>query len=240
MVARKQLSGRSYDFWSFEEDNKMLDILVEQLKNRTKSWKKTYQTVMSCLNTSGFGWDATTQRVTAYHFVWQDYIKEHKDAEKYRQQGCPLYEKLAMVVGNTIAVGSGSTTPIDLGDEIIHDESAPIPIDEPDNVDNIKVNIPLEEKPRFWNRKGYLSQNVMAACTFDMQFTYVLAGWEGSATDSRVLKDELTCRNRLFVLEGKYYLVDADCENLPGFLAPYRGTWYHLEEFGDYIPRNEK
>ncbi|XP_068640722.1 uncharacterized protein [Aristolochia californica] len=44
----------------------------------------------------------------------------------------------------------------------------------------------------------------MAACTFDMQFTYVLAGWEGSAADSRVLKDALARRNRLFVPEEDY------------------------------------
>ncbi|XP_068661826.1 uncharacterized protein [Aristolochia californica] len=68
---------------------------------------------------------------------------------------------------------------------------------------HIKANIPLEEQPRFWNRKGYLSQSVMAACTFDIQFTYVLAGWEGSTADSRVLNDALTHRNRLFVPEGK-------------------------------------
>ena len=34
------------------------------------------------------------------------------------------------------------------------------------------------------NCKGRLSQNVLAACTFDMRFSYVLAGWEGSAADS--------------------------------------------------------
>ncbi|XP_068666342.1 uncharacterized protein [Aristolochia californica] len=44
--------------------------------------------------------------------------------------------------------------------------------------------IPLEEQQRFWNKKGYLSQNVMATCVFDIQFTYILAGWEGSTTDS--------------------------------------------------------
>ncbi|XP_068644672.1 uncharacterized protein [Aristolochia californica] len=83
---------------------------------------------------------------------------------------------------------------------------------------HIKANIPLEQQRRFWNRKGFLSQNVMATCTFDMQFTYVLAGWEGSAAD---------LRSMLYA-------------NLPGFLAPYRGTRYHLQEFGDNVPRNDK
>ncbi|XP_068645295.1 uncharacterized protein [Aristolochia californica] len=60
----------------------------------------------------------------------------------------------------------------------------------------------------------------MAACTFDMQFTYILAGWEGSTVDSRVLKSTLTRRDKLYVPEGKYYLVDVGYANLPGFRLP--------------------
>ena len=30
---------------------------------------------------------------------------------------------------------------------------------------------------------------MLAAISFDLKFTYVLAGWEGSAHDSRVLND---------------------------------------------------
>ncbi|XP_068655823.1 protein ALP1-like [Aristolochia californica] len=86
---------------------------------------------------------------------------------------------------------------------------------------HIKANIPLEDQPRLSNRKG---QNVMATCSFDMQFTYVLVGWEGSAVDSRVLKDAFTRRDKIFVSEGKDYLVDVGYANLPGFLAPYRRT----------------
>ena len=32
-------------------------------------------------------------------------------------------------------------------------------------------------------------QNVLVAISFDLKFTYVLAGWEGSAHDSCVLND---------------------------------------------------
>ncbi|CAA0823335.1 Unknown protein, partial [Striga hermonthica] len=41
-------------------------------------------------------------------------------------------------------------------------------------------------------RKGYLAQNVMVSCDFDMKFTLVLAGWEGSANDARIFKDTLS------------------------------------------------
>lgn len=59
------------------------------------------------------------------------------------------------------------------------------------------------EKASYRNRKGVISQNVLAACNFDLQFIYVLSGWEGSAHDSKVLQDALSRRtNRLQVPEG--------------------------------------
>ena len=39
------------------------------------------------------------------------------------------------------------------------------------------------------NRKGRLTQNVLATCDWDMKFRYILPGWEGSAADSRVFDD---------------------------------------------------
>jgi hypothetical protein len=38
-------------------------------------------------------------------------------------------------------------------------------------------------------RKNSPTQNVMAAVSFDLKFTYVLAGWEGSAHDALILAD---------------------------------------------------
>ena len=60
-----------------------------------------------------------------------------------------------------------------------------------------------------------------------MKFVYVLAGWEGSASDSRVLRDAMSRDDAFTVPNGKYYLVDAGYTNGPGFLAPYRSTRYH-------------
>ncbi|XP_068662854.1 uncharacterized protein [Aristolochia californica] len=93
--------------------------------------------VTRCFNTSGFVWDATTQRVITCHSVWQDYLKEHRDTEKYRREGCPLYDKLALVVGNSIAMGIASITPIDLGNELLR-ESIPIPLDELEDVNVVR------------------------------------------------------------------------------------------------------
>jgi hypothetical protein len=61
-----------------------------------------------------------------------------------------------------------------------------------------------------------------------MKFVYVLAVWEGSASDSRVLRDAMSRDDAFAIPSGKYYLVDARYTNGPGFLAPYRSTRYHL------------
>ncbi|KAF8400221.1 hypothetical protein HHK36_013518 [Tetracentron sinense] len=52
----------------------------------------------------------------------------------------------------------------------------------------IPAMVNIEDQPRYRTRNGRIAQNVMAAVGFDMKFTYVLAGWEGSARDPKVLK----------------------------------------------------
>ncbi|XP_057803463.1 uncharacterized protein LOC131018776 [Salvia miltiorrhiza] len=82
------------------------------------------------------------------------------------------------------------------------------------------------------NRHGVQSQNVLAACNFDLQFIYVLSGWEGSAHDSKLLTDALSRPNGLHVPQGKYFIVDCGFANRRQFLAPMRGVRYHLKDFG--------
>ncbi|XVF09448.1 hypothetical protein REPUB_Repub07fG0093500 [Reevesia pubescens] len=96
---------------------------------------------------------------------------------------------------------------------------------------HIPVMVGVDEQGPFRNKNGLLSQNVLAACSFDLKFHYVLAGWEGSASDLRVLNSALTRRNKLEVPEGRYYLVDNKYANMPGFIAPYLGVPYNSNEF---------
>ncbi|KAK0576518.1 hypothetical protein LWI29_018811 [Acer saccharum] len=92
----------------------------------------------------------------------------------------------------------------------------------------IEMTVPESDKPRYRTRKGHIATNVLGVCTRDLKFVYVLSGWEGSATDSRVLRDAITRNNRFKVPFG--------------FLAPYRGTRYHLQEWEDFdrAPRNHE
>ena len=109
----------------------------------------------------------------------------------------------------------------------------------------------------------------LTAVDFDLRFTYVLAGWEGSAHDARILTDALQRPDGLKVpqgitivhwtvlcttieknswnlihlispLVGKFYLVDAGYACRPWFLPPYRGTRYHLREYGTRRPQNSR
>lgn len=96
---------------------------------------------------------------------------------------------------------------------------------------HVPVMVGVDEQGPFRNKNGLLSQNVLAACSFDLKFHYVLAGWEGSASDLRVLNSALTRRNKLQVPEGRYYLVDNKYANMPGFIAPYLGVSYNSNEF---------
>ncbi|KAK5833130.1 hypothetical protein PVK06_016942 [Gossypium arboreum] len=76
--------------------------------------------------------------------------------------------------------------------------------------------------------------------TFDLKFSYVLAGWEGSAHDSRILSYALSRPRGLRILEGKYYLADAGYGIRNRFITPYRGVRYHLKEFSAQGPENAK
>ncbi|XP_020242335.1 uncharacterized protein LOC109820589 isoform X1 [Asparagus officinalis] len=105
---------------------------------------------------------------------------------------------------------------------------------------HFRVKVAKEDTRRYRGRKEFPTQNVLAACTFDLKFTYVLAGWEGSASDSRVLNNALIRQDKIFVPQGKYYLVDGGFMLRPGFLTPFRSTRYHLKEYSTRQPENPR
>ncbi|PPD82103.1 hypothetical protein GOBAR_DD20962 [Gossypium barbadense] len=96
---------------------------------------------------------------------------------------------------------------------------------------HIKIRVPTVDKPRYRTRKGDIATNMLGVCTPEMQFVYVLPGWEGSVADGWVLRDAISRRHGLQVPHGCYYLVDAGYTNCEGFLAPFKGQRYHLNEW---------
>ncbi|KAG8390739.1 hypothetical protein BUALT_Bualt01G0114900 [Buddleja alternifolia] len=98
----------------------------------------------------------------------------------------------------------------------------------------IPLRVAQKDKPRYRNRKGDVSVNVLAVCDINMNYVYMLCGWEGSAADNRVLRDAITRENGFRVPDGNYYLCDSGYTNGDGFLAPYRGVRYHIQEWNSH------
>jgi hypothetical protein len=82
------------------------------------------------------------------------------------------------------------------------------------------------EHPAYHNWKNQISQNVLAASSMDLQFLYVLPGWERSVSDSCVYEDAWTTDFK--VPKGWYYLADAGYGGCKALLVPYHGVRYHL------------
>ncbi|XP_023762980.2 uncharacterized protein LOC111911435 [Lactuca sativa] len=98
----------------------------------------------------------------------------------------------------------------------------------------IHAVVPANKRDLYRSRgKGDCYQNVLAICDFNMMFTFVVAGWEGIAHDSRILSEALANPHAPFPLPppDKYYLCDAAYANIRGFMAPYRNVRYWLGDF---------
>ncbi|MFQ6631191.1 hypothetical protein Gotur_009976 [Gossypium turneri] len=90
-------------------------------------------------------------------------------------------------------------------------------------------------------RKCDVATNMLGVFTLDMHFVYVLPGWEGFFADGWVLRDAISRIHELKVPHGCYYLVDVGYTNCEGFLMPFRGQRYHLNEWHQgYQPSTSK
>ncbi|XP_062088738.1 uncharacterized protein LOC133795299 [Humulus lupulus] len=98
---------------------------------------------------------------------------------------------------------------------------------------HVRVSLPVDKQIPYIGRKGCPTQNIMDVCGFDMLFTFVWAGWEGTSHDTRIFLEALRNTHLNFPKppNGKYYLVDTGYSNMKGYLAPYKGTRYHLPQF---------
>ena len=67
---------------------------------------------------------------------------------------------------------------------------------------HVRASVPPEIQGRFRGRKDGTTQNVLVVISFDLKFTYILAGWEGSAHDSSVLNDAFARSRGFSIPEG--------------------------------------
>ncbi|XP_074365343.1 uncharacterized protein LOC141706508 [Apium graveolens] len=98
----------------------------------------------------------------------------------------------------------------------------------------IHAIVPASQQTRYRGRgRGECYQNILGICDFNMIFTFVWAGWEGIAHDSRILTEVVADIDSGFPLPppNKYYLCDAAYANTRGFLTPYKNTRYWQSDF---------
>ncbi|XP_031388345.1 uncharacterized protein LOC116201300 [Punica granatum] len=57
---------------------------------------------------------------------------------------------------------------------------------------HVDAIMPASVRGAYRDRNGDITQNVLAVCSHQMIFTYVITGWEGSSHDSRILSDAAT------------------------------------------------
>ena len=82
---------------------------------------------------------------------------------------------------------------------------------------------PSYSHPPYRNWKGFISQNCLFTCDFDLQFVFCYTRWEGSATDAQVLEGRLQAR--LEIPNGYYYLADVGYPPLnQHLLTSYHGV----------------
>ena len=58
--------------------------------------------------------------------------------------------------------------------------------------------VPTKKSIPYFRRNEYPTQNVMAACDFDMLFTFVLFGWKGAAHDTHIFLDTIRKQSNNF------------------------------------------
>ena len=102
------------------------------------------------------------------------------------------------------------------------------------NGTHIPVSLPSGAQTAWRNRKGYLSQNVFIVCSFDLQFQFVHAGWEGSVYNALVLRHALST-GRFKPPPGRYFLADAGFFNANYMIVLYTDVQYHLKEWMQII-----
>lgn len=69
-----------------------------------------------------------------------------------------------------------------------------------------KLIIPVRDEGKYKNTKEEITKNLLAVCSCDLRFTYILPRPEGSVVDSSVLFDSLTRIDPLIISKGILHL----------------------------------
>ncbi|XP_060974132.1 L10-interacting MYB domain-containing protein-like [Cannabis sativa] len=79
-----------------------------QLRNKYNLLRQKYKDFKSLMKETGVGFSVVTGQVTAPDEVWDRLIRVNKSAKNFRKNGCILYGKLCVIVGDTTTTGSNA------------------------------------------------------------------------------------------------------------------------------------
>ncbi|BFG39919.1 hypothetical protein CerSpe_261930 [Prunus speciosa] len=183
----------NYESWTMDDTNELLHLLVDAINsglrdaNGSLSKQNVERLILPRLNAK-----------IRFPKTYNNYLNRMKWFKKQ-------YNKMSTLMRNNSGFGWDPIAKMfTASDEVWKDylKSHPSLIREstrfyPDFKDCIGAidgtHIPAMVRGRdvrsYRNRHGKISQNVLAACNFDLEFMYVLSGWEGSAHDSKLLNN---------------------------------------------------
>ncbi|XP_020962425.1 uncharacterized protein At2g29880-like [Arachis ipaensis] len=108
-------------------------ITKNHIKNRMKTLKDHFAEAYDLFHhLSGFAWNPVTRKFEAEEEVWQDFIKEKPQAEKWRNMQIKHYDTLKELFGADRVTGKGAATSRERIQEIDRDH-----IDLNDSFENI-------------------------------------------------------------------------------------------------------
>ncbi|RVW24930.1 hypothetical protein CK203_079546 [Vitis vinifera] len=80
--------------WKGNIEKILIDIMLKQKFNRLRAMHREFSNLLKHI---GFGWDAKTNTVDALEETWQNYIRAHPNAKRFRSKGCPNYNLLGLI-----------------------------------------------------------------------------------------------------------------------------------------------
>jgi hypothetical protein len=126
-----------------------------------------------------------------------------------------------IMFGSAHVTGATASTPTNLSDDSSDDEE----------VCDVEDDVKLATLHKNKHKKHKTPSTIVIEDKKEKSF--VVAGWPGSAHDTRILNHALTNFGDKFPKPSpdKYYLVDSGYPNRIGYLAPFKGSTYHILEF---------
>ncbi|KAK9094272.1 hypothetical protein Scep_025741 [Stephania cephalantha] len=101
------------------------------IESRLKSLKKDWFIVNDMIcgirhGTSGFGFDSTSNMVTAPDDVWEDYLRNYPEARPWRLKSFPHYENCYIIFCNDRATSEVARAPEDAFEDVndVHDSNS--------------------------------------------------------------------------------------------------------------------